>query len=209
MSGKPGAQRSSRPLTALYCIFCGRPITVGSARCAGCGEWVSRSPGEPIAEVPAPDGVGNLLAAQRLALWRDRLGLSPDENALVIMRGPGKGSWYRLRDDVFTLGRDREADAILNDLSVSRHHAEVRPVRQGYRLVDLGSLNGTYLDGRRVEESSLVSGDEIRIGLFKILFLTGAPDQDAPGSMRTRRDLSEADGGREDHRAADSRIMPP
>ena len=63
----------------------------------------------------------------------------------------------------------------LDDITVSRRHAEVRQVAGGYEVTDVGSLNGTYLNRERVESARLDDGDELQIGTFKLLFLAGRP----------------------------------
>ena len=70
-------------------------------------------------------------------------------------------------------GRHPEATIFLDDITVSRRHAEIRQVAGGYQVRDVGSLNGTYLNRERVEESVLRDGDELQIGTFKLLFLAG------------------------------------
>jgi pSer/pThr/pTyr-binding forkhead associated (FHA) protein len=118
---------------------------------------------------------------------RHQLGLLPGESALLVVRGPGAGSVFRLGLVVVTVGRSAGATVILDDISVSRRHAEIRPVPQGYRIADVGSLNGTYLNDTRVEEAPLAHGDEIQIGLFKLCFLHKAPASNGPAADSSGR----------------------
>ena len=94
-----------------------------------------------------------------------------------MTRGPGVGSPILLGETVLTIGRDLGAALLLNDVAVSRRHAEVRPAADGYEIADAGSLNGTYVNGRSVEVQLLVDGDEVQIGRFKLAFLQVAPRQ--------------------------------
>ena len=71
------------------------------------------------------------------------------------------------------MGRHPDSDIFLDDITVSRNHAEIRREGDGFSLHDTGSLNGTYVSRERVEEAPLASGDEIQIGKFKLVFLTG------------------------------------
>jgi pSer/pThr/pTyr-binding forkhead associated (FHA) protein len=71
-----------------------------------------------------------------------------------------------------TIGRHPESDIFLDDVTVSRRHAEVHRDRGAVLLNDVGSLNGTYLNRTRIESGSLRSGDEVQIGKFKLVFLT-------------------------------------
>jgi len=101
---------------------------------------------------------------------RAALGLGPGQSALALVRGPGAGSTFRLLEAVL-IGRSSDAAVLLDDISVSRRHAEVRPGPDGWAVGDLGSLNGTYLNLRRVEQAVLAHGDEIQVGMFRLVFL--------------------------------------
>lgn len=100
--------------------------------------------------------------------------LAPGEACLIVRRGPAAGAKFSLDKDTVTVGRHRESDIFLNDITVSRRHAEVRRDGQAYNVVDLGSLNGTYVNRGRVDSSPLTSGDELQIGKFRLLFLARA-----------------------------------
>ncbi|HZD67255.1 MAG TPA: FHA domain-containing protein [Acidimicrobiales bacterium] len=94
---------------------------------------------------------------------------------LVVKRGPNAGSRYSLDADVTRAGRHPESDIFLDDITVSRRHAEFARQGQDYVVRDVGSLNGTYLNRERIEESVLTSGDEVQIGKFKLVFIAGTP----------------------------------
>ena len=89
---------------------------------------------------------------------------------LVVQRGPGAGSRYLLDQDLSTVGRHPESDIFLDDITVSRRHVEFRREATGFRVHDVGSLNGTYVNGDRVDDVELASGDEVRIGKFRLRF---------------------------------------
>jgi pSer/pThr/pTyr-binding forkhead associated (FHA) protein len=76
--------------------------------------------------------------------------------------------------DATRIGRHPDSDIFLDDITVSRRHAEIRRNGGSFALHDVGSLNGTYVNRERVEEAELRSGDEIQIGKFKLVFLTGS-----------------------------------
>jgi pSer/pThr/pTyr-binding forkhead associated (FHA) protein len=100
--------------------------------------------------------------------------LPPGVGMLVVTRGHNSGSRFALDEAVVTAGRHPDSTIFLDDITVSRRHAEIRQVQGGgYVVVDAGSLNGTYLNRERVEESALHDGDELQIGTFKLLFLAG------------------------------------
>lgn len=89
---------------------------------------------------------------------------------LMVTQGRAAGSRYELSEARVSLGRHPESDIFLDDITVSRRHAEI--YRDGLvpRVKDLGSLNGTYLNSRRVEEAGLKDGDELQVGRFKLIF---------------------------------------
>ncbi len=108
----------------------------------------------------------------------DDLKVSPDELAggmalLVVRKGPNEGSKYMLDAEVTRAGRHPESDIFLDDITVSRRHAEVIRRSDGFHVLDVGSLNGTYVNRDRVEEARLSNGDELQIGKFKLVFFTG------------------------------------
>jgi len=89
---------------------------------------------------------------------------------LVVQRGPGAGSRYLLDTDLSTVGRHPESEIFLDDITVSRRHVEFRRDDESFRVHDVGSLNGTYLNGDRVDDAELQNGDEVRIGKFRLVF---------------------------------------
>ena len=100
--------------------------------------------------------------------------LPPGMALLVVRRGPNAGARFLLDHDVTTSGRHPDSDIFLDDVTVSRRHAEILQGKDGYRLRDVGSLNGTYLNRERIEsEAPLQNGDELQIGKFKLVFFSG------------------------------------
>ena len=92
---------------------------------------------------------------------------------LVVRKGPNEGSKYMLDAEVTRAGRHPDSDIFLDDITVTRRHAEVVRRADGFHVVDVGSLNGTYVNRDRVEETKLGNGDELQIGKFKLVFFTG------------------------------------
>lgn len=95
---------------------------------------------------------------------------------LVVVKGPNDGARFLLDQDVTTVGRHPNADIFLDDVTVSRRHAEF--VRKGSAFIvrDLGSLNGTYRDGRNIDLVQLNDGDEVQIGKFRMTFFASPLD---------------------------------
>ena len=101
-------------------------------------------------------------------------GALPEGSALLlVMRGPNAGSRFRLDGDLTTAGRHPDSDIFLDDVTVSRRHAEFNRQGGSFTVRDVGSLNGTYVNRERIEEAQLAGGDEVQIGKFRLLFLTG------------------------------------
>jgi pSer/pThr/pTyr-binding forkhead associated (FHA) protein len=92
---------------------------------------------------------------------------------LVVRRGPNAGSRFRLDQPVTAAGRHLDSNIILDDITVSRRHAEIRCERGEFRVVDVGSLNGTYVNGEPIHSAVLTNGDEIRLGKFRLMFFGG------------------------------------
>jgi len=89
---------------------------------------------------------------------------------LIVKRGPSDGSRFLLDVDVTTAGRHPNAEIFLDDVTVSRKHAEFKRVGLGFIVADLASLNGTYLNGERIDSAPLSDGDEVQVGKFKLTF---------------------------------------
>lgn len=93
---------------------------------------------------------------------------------LVVTRGSTAGAKYALTDAITTIGRHPQSSVFLDDITVSRRHAEVLRSDDGtFVLRDVGSLNGTYLDGERVPEALLREGAQLQIGKFRLVFVIG------------------------------------
>ena len=100
--------------------------------------------------------------------------LSPGTALLISTRGAVSGSRYLLDEDEVTVGRDPHADILLDDSTVSRHHAVFRRTNGTFEVIDAGSLNGTYVNRQRVDNAVLHNGDEIMIGKFRLVFFGNA-----------------------------------
>ena len=94
---------------------------------------------------------------------------------LVVQRGPNAGSRYLLDADVTSVGRHPDAAIFLDDVTVSRRHAEFRREGAGFRVVDVGSLNGTYVNRHRIDDVVLANSDEVQVGKYRLLYLSGVP----------------------------------
>jgi pSer/pThr/pTyr-binding forkhead associated (FHA) protein len=100
-------------------------------------------------------------------------GLPPGSALLVVRRGPNAGSRFLLDIPTTSAGRHPDSDIFLDDVTVSRRHAEFRRDAGEFVVVDVGSLNGTYVNREPVDTAVLANGDEVQIGKFRLVFLTG------------------------------------
>ena len=154
----------------MYCNNCGAHNPQGANFCSSCGR--------PLAEREPSDTTITFAVADNEIDLEEEVHISAEEleggrGVLIVKRGPNAGSKFFLDGHATTIGRHPDSDIFLDDITVSRRHAEVKRETESFRLHDVGSLNGTYVNRERVEETDLRSGDEIQIGKFKLVFLTG------------------------------------
>ena len=140
------------PDDARYCARCGRPLQEETTATLNVIEVEEETPDE--VSFPVHD-------------------LEKGQALLVVKRGPNAGSNFVIDKDLTTAGRHPESDIFLDDVTVSRRHAEIRRRDGKFFVQDKGSLNGTYVNRQRVEETPLASGDELQIGKFKLVFFEG------------------------------------
>jgi pSer/pThr/pTyr-binding forkhead associated (FHA) protein len=95
---------------------------------------------------------------------------------LVVRRGPNVGARFLLDADVTTVGRHPDADIFLDDVTVSRRHAEFTRYGSNFQVKDLGSMNGTYFDGVRIDLALLSDGAEVQVGKFRLTFSASRHD---------------------------------
>jgi pSer/pThr/pTyr-binding forkhead associated (FHA) protein len=151
----------------VSCPQCGHPNPLGAKFCSSCGASLGDGEHHTTMSVTVP--VDSAIEEVEIELDELPAGVG----MLVVTRGPNSGSKYALDEPLVTAGRHPDSMIFLDDITVSRRHAEVRRVDGGYEVTDVGSLNGTYLNRERVESARLNDGDELQIGTFKLLFLAG------------------------------------
>lgn len=164
----------------MYCTNCGHQNPDGANYCANCGNPLHTpsdvTTGSLKVEETVDVGEGELNVETQAAVE----GLEPGTALLVVVRGPNQGARFLLDRDVTTVGRHPSSDIFLDDITVSRRHAEFRRDAGGLWVHDVGSLNGTYVDGRRAEDQLLATGDEVQVGKFKfVVFISGGQEQTA------------------------------
>jgi pSer/pThr/pTyr-binding forkhead associated (FHA) protein len=99
---------------------------------------------------------------------------------LLVQRGPDAGARFLLDTEVVTVGRHPDSDIFLDDISVSRRHANFTRTDSGYVISDLGSLNGSYVNRDRIDtDVALTGGDEVQIGKYRLIYFAGSPREGA------------------------------
>ena len=156
---------------SLFCNNCGHRNPAGSNFCSACGAPLLRHDDDAATITFQVDDPTTEAADDDISF--DLEEMPPDGGLLVVVRGPIAGARLALAKDLTTAGRHPKSDLFLDDVTVSRRHAEFVRTAEGFALRDVGSLNGTYLNGERVDEASLSTGDEIQIGRYKLAFYAG------------------------------------
>ena len=155
-------------MTYLHCPECGFQNPEAANYCSKCGALLIHD--EPGAHTPMSFTPEAVAEDDSLSLADLRIA-GP---ALVVRSGGGRsGETFALEQDRTSLGRAPECEIFLDDVTVSRRHAVVTRSDDGFSLHDEGSLNGTYVNRRRVESAKLEDGDEVQIGKYKLTFLEG------------------------------------
>lgn len=159
----------------MYCTRCRAENPEGANFCARCGHRLQHADPSLTSrlssehEAPAPDA-----EAVAHAAGIERPELEPGQALLVVVRGPNEGARFLLEDEAITCGRHPDCHIFLDDVTVSRHHATFHRTDHSYTVTDDGSLNGTYVNGERVETQTLATGDEVQIGRFKLVTIVAA-----------------------------------
>jgi hypothetical protein len=154
----------------VFCNRCGHRNPQNANFCSSCGAALGgRGEDHTVTLEPAEVGDGT----EEVSVALDDI--PPGDGVLLVKRGPGAGSRFVLDSDCTSAGRHPESDIFLDDVTVSRRHAEILRKPDGFAVRDVGSLNGTYLNRERIEsEQQLRNGDELQIGRFKLVYLSAA-----------------------------------
>ena len=164
----------------MKCPNCGHESAADDRFCGSCGVPLSAEAFDSLEHTGSitsiiTSGPGTGSGAMSPVGSGRQYELASGSALLVVHRGPGEGQEFVLKESegVQTVGRAPEAAIFLDDVTVSRHHAEFRHGAEGWSVRDIGSLNGTYVNRVRVEDQHLNGGDEVQIGKFRFVFLLG------------------------------------
>jgi ribosomal protein L32 len=151
--------------SVIACPTCGAYQNEAHRFCSECGSLLRPEGGhDATGPMPLPSEIGT-------GEWR---GPHADGPTLAVLSGGPSGVLFPLPEGVVTIGRSPAADVFLDDVTVSRYHARIEHGERGVVLKDLGSLNGTYVNRRRIEgDETLENGDELQIGKFRLTYFAG------------------------------------
>ena len=153
----------------MLCARCGHQNPEDARFCSSCGAPLGAAENEETTLT---------LSAVEAATEEDELesyldGLPAGVGLLVVRQGPNAGSSYRLEAPATAIGRHPDSEIFLDDITVSRRHVVVERDADGYTLRDVGSLNGTYVNRKRVDEARLRDRDEVQVGRYRLTFVLG------------------------------------
>jgi FHA domain len=151
-------------ISEVACVFCGHANPAGANFCSSCGASL---------HIDQPnDSTVTLHAEHHDHPTGDGTDGSKMPGVLVLRRGIDSTESFPLAASRSVVGRNPESTIFLDDVTVSRKHAEIEAVADGYSIRDCGSLNGTYVNRERISEQVLHTGDEVQIGKFRLIFLS-------------------------------------
>jgi FHA domain/zinc-ribbon domain len=153
----------------MFCPACGKNNPEESAYCSQCGAYLAPEDQEGDNTITLTPVEAETEQDEEIQVPLDEE-LAAGAAMLVVKRGPSAGTRFLITKDLTTAGRHPESDVFLDDITVSRRHAEIKREDSRFRITDMGSLNGTYVNKLRVEAADLSSGDEIQIGKFRLIF---------------------------------------
>lgn len=161
-------------MSYVFCNQCGHRNPPVSAFCSACGtvldlvsdHTITLAKTDSLQDAPGPDD------DIRVSLSN----ISRGTAILVLRGGEGEGDHFVLSTATTNIGRHADSDISLDDITVSRRHCEISQEEGRFLVRDVGSLNGTYVNQKRVDAAELLQGDELQIGKFHLVFLE-RPDE--------------------------------
>ena len=155
----------------VFCNNCGHRNPPQSAFCSACGaildqpvvRTITLPKADPMQDAPGPEDNVQV----------DLSGIARGTGILVVRSGDRSGERFTLRAGSIDVGRHPDSSICLDDVTVSRRHARIENRDGEYRIEDLGSLNGTYVNQQRIDSGELQHGDELQIGKFRMVFFDG------------------------------------
>ncbi len=167
-----------------FCNQCGSENSADAKFCSQCGSALA-APAPGQGDTPGETTATITFGGPASGEAREDRELAPGDAAavdalpagsalLVVQRGPSAGSRFLLDTDLVSAGRHPDSEIFLDDVTVSRRHAEFRRGPQGFTVADVGSLNGTYVNRDRIDEKQLQGGDEVQIGKYRLVYFASS-----------------------------------
>jgi pSer/pThr/pTyr-binding forkhead associated (FHA) protein len=161
-------------MSYVFCNRCAHRNPPVSAFCSACGavldiaedHTITLTKIDPLQDAPGPEDDISV----------DLDNIASGTAILVVRGGEEEGQYFVLTNALTTLGRHADSDIVLDDITVSRRHSEIRHDGGRYIVVDAGSLNGTYVNQSRVDSIELRQGDELQVGKFHLVFFESVED---------------------------------
>ena len=151
-------------MTAVYCSECGFQNPESANFCARCGALLQHAE-------PASDETQSL-SAEDVAELAEQHELGLEGPALVVRAGGGRaGESFRPAGPRTRIGRSPDCDIFLDDVTVSRNHAVLGEENGEFSVEDQGSLNGTFVNRKRIDRAPLREGDELQVGKYRLTFI--------------------------------------
>ena len=158
-------------MSYVFCNACGHRNPPASSFCSACGSVLDH-PQQHTIVLPKADPLQDS-PGPRDNVTVDLADIATGSGVLVIRSGDREGERFVLTGEQADIGRHPDSSICLEDVTVSRRHAEILHDDGSYRVLDRGSLNGTYINQERVDEGELQHGDELQIGKFRMVFFNG------------------------------------
>jgi pSer/pThr/pTyr-binding forkhead associated (FHA) protein len=168
------------PDDARFCSQCGKRLAQAAPAAATGGEDPSETTATITFGAPGKEGEHREERSLNEADAAAVEALPAGSALLVVQRGPSAGSRFLLDTEVVSAGRHPDSEIFLDDVTVSRRHAEFRRGPDGYSVADVGSLNGTYVNRDRIDEVVLQGGDEVQIGKYRLVYFASHAGAGAP-----------------------------
>jgi pSer/pThr/pTyr-binding forkhead associated (FHA) protein len=165
-----------------YCTACGKQNPEDARFCSQCGTRMVSQDTAPDSPAEGTETITFGVSKEKTDTSDRQLSpvdaaavdaLPPGHALLVVQRGPGAGSRFLLDADHIGAGRHPDSEIFLDDVTVSRRHAEFDRTGEQFAVSDAGSLNGTYVNRDRIDRVQLNDGDEVQIGKYRLVFFSG------------------------------------
>ncbi|UAL31397.1 zinc-ribbon and FHA domain-containing protein [Nocardioides rotundus] len=165
-----------------FCTNCGNQNPADARFCSQCGTRLVTADAPAAESRTETTSTHTFAVPEKVEASSDRLNpvdaaavdaLPPGHALLVVQRGPGAGNRFLLDTDVVKAGRHPDSEIFLDDVTVSRRHAEFHRAGEKFTVSDSGSLNGTYVNRDRIDSVDLKDGDEVQIGKYRLVFFVG------------------------------------